>query len=539
MSDMLEWAVDYIRMGWSVIPINPEGNPKGKKPLVSWMQFQGVAATEEEAAEWWSRWPDANIGIVTGSVSNLVVLDLDGKGALKLLREHLGGDIPVTASTKTGKGFHLYYGYSDSDIASRARILTGDSCAMDVRGEGGYVVAPPSVHESGLVYTWYKGYEHISSLPLALQHTLLNGPSDTLSVERDEATDHWYDTVAEGVESGSRNDTATRVAGYWLRMSGGDAKVCYRALRLWNLQNKPPLSDSELVTIVKSVAKRHAAREAAEVARSSASRFIVCASDLADELAESEVRSGVHVQTPGINDVDGLVAGDQIVVAARPGVGKSTFGTQLTADACVVGKVPTLVVTTEMSRSERSSWMIGHLAKENPRTLRPVPTRHLGEIRRSPLHICDVGTVHVNQIREMAEGIPGIGLVIVDHIGRIKTDKRERRDLEVEDVAKAFKSLAKDLRCTVVSLVQLSRDIDKESKPRRPRLSDLRESGGIEQEADSVIFIWPHRGIIPGRRFRNYTLVIGKFRHGGLQDVKVTFDTEHREFGPHQPEPEV
>ena len=141
-------ALDYESKGFSVIPLKA----KDKIPmLASWAEFQERRAEREEIGEWWRTWPNANIGIVTGAVSGLFVIDCDSQEAATSLKPLLG-DMTNVGLVATGKGFHLYYRHGSDKIQNKAGIRPH----VDFRGDGGYVVAPPSVHSSGKEYKWLK-----------------------------------------------------------------------------------------------------------------------------------------------------------------------------------------------------------------------------------------------------------------------------------------------------------------------------------------------------------------------------------------------
>ena len=143
----LEAALSYLRQGFSVIPIIA----KDKKPLIAWEEYQNRRATEEEIKAWWARWPDANVGIVTGAVSGLVVIDIDCVEVKEKLKELLRDyDLSTIPRSRTGNGWQLFFKHPGVTIPNRAGVLPG----LDVRGDGGYVVAPPSVHPTGKVYRW-------------------------------------------------------------------------------------------------------------------------------------------------------------------------------------------------------------------------------------------------------------------------------------------------------------------------------------------------------------------------------------------------
>jgi hypothetical protein len=146
-------ALEYLRRGWSVIPVRE----REKRPAVPWKAYQGRFASEETLHDWFSRSPDYNVAVVTGSLSGLVVLDVDprhgGKESLvRLEREH--GRLPKTVEAVTGGGGrHLYFSHPGGEVRNRANIEPG----IDLRGDGGCIVAPPSIHPSGKPYRWKKG----------------------------------------------------------------------------------------------------------------------------------------------------------------------------------------------------------------------------------------------------------------------------------------------------------------------------------------------------------------------------------------------
>jgi hypothetical protein len=152
----LEAALALAVRGFSIIPVprrfylDPDTGEMvgGKKPDIPWRVYQERRATEREIRAWFRR--DQNIGVVTGAVSGVVVVDADSPAALAWLVRHL----PYTPwQTRTAKGFHLYYRHPGSEVRNRARLDTrGGRVEVDVRGDGGYVVGPGSVHATGALY---------------------------------------------------------------------------------------------------------------------------------------------------------------------------------------------------------------------------------------------------------------------------------------------------------------------------------------------------------------------------------------------------
>jgi hypothetical protein len=146
-------ALDYLARGWSVVAVEP----RAKRPLVRWEPFQRRAPAAADVAGWFERWPDANVGIVTGRVSGLVVVDVDprhGGGAALRALERAHGALPPTVESATGGGGrHLYFAHPGGRVRNRVGLVPG----IDLRGDGGVVVAPPSVHPSGRRYRWKRG----------------------------------------------------------------------------------------------------------------------------------------------------------------------------------------------------------------------------------------------------------------------------------------------------------------------------------------------------------------------------------------------
>jgi hypothetical protein len=151
----------YHALGWCPMPLKP----RDKVPLASWKGFQRKRSTLEQCLTW--NGGDSNVGIVTGDVSGIFVLDIDGpQGAMTmgaLEREH--GDLPTSVIAKTGNGWHHYYrlpaGYEIRNLSGQAVDGT-ELPGIDVRGNGGYVVAPPSIHPSGKPYYWLNAPEEVA-----------------------------------------------------------------------------------------------------------------------------------------------------------------------------------------------------------------------------------------------------------------------------------------------------------------------------------------------------------------------------------------
>jgi hypothetical protein len=246
---LLKAALDYGRLGWSVIPIAS----RGKRPLIRWQVYQYRHPDATEVAEWFHRWPDANIGVVTGIVSGLVVLDLDPRhGAdesiARLERAHRPLDVTVEARTGGG-GRHLYFAHRGEIIRNRVGLAGG----VDLRGDGGYVVAPPSIHASGQPYSWDRSPDvcRLAPLPGWLREVAEDRG------HRGHPLSYWRSLLREGVGEGERNNTIASLAGHLLR-HGVDPEVTAELLLAWNAARcRPPLEAEEVVRTVESITRLH------------------------------------------------------------------------------------------------------------------------------------------------------------------------------------------------------------------------------------------------------------------------------------------
>ena len=249
--DVARAAQAYAARGWSVIPMQPQG----KRPLVAWRRFQQEAAPAQEIAHWFERWPDANVGIVTGAVSGLVVVDVDarngGPHSVAAL-ETAHGPLPPTVEAITGGGGrHLFYRHPGSVVSNRVAWRPG----IDVRGDGGCVVAPPSLHPSGRRYAWAPGRSPderaLASPPLHF----FGDPATTRPAGRSRV--YWRRLIRDGIDEGERNNTIASLTGHLLSR-GVDFDAVLELMLAWNRTHcRPALADDEVAQVVHSIARAH------------------------------------------------------------------------------------------------------------------------------------------------------------------------------------------------------------------------------------------------------------------------------------------
>ena len=171
----LQAALEYrTKYNFSVIPIKPYVDEDNKKkPFIGWKEYQKRRATEQEIRQWWSKWPDAMIGIVTGEVSGIFVVDCDTQAGFDAVQNLMPESLVYPQARTPRGGWHLYFKWlADYKMTIAAGVMPG----VDIRGEGGYIVAPPSVNADGKAYTWDIPLDYVAlpSLPHSLKSALNN-----------------------------------------------------------------------------------------------------------------------------------------------------------------------------------------------------------------------------------------------------------------------------------------------------------------------------------------------------------------------------
>lgn len=259
--DRLDYALHYaLEWGWAVIPLhsiaagfctcgNPQCRSAGKHPRTA----RGVHDATRDATQirkWWTTWPDANIGVATGPVSGIVVLDVDPRhGGDRSMRD-LFPDEPITIVQRTGSGgLHYFFRYPPGATIrnSAGRLAPG----LDIRGEGGYVVVPPSNHISGR-YCWLTEEGELAPLPPPLM-ALLVSPNGHNGERTLVATSPA--PVPDVVPEGARNQTLTSLAGTMRRRGFSEAAIAAALLAENERICRPPLPEGEVRRIARSVAR--------------------------------------------------------------------------------------------------------------------------------------------------------------------------------------------------------------------------------------------------------------------------------------------
>lgn len=480
---MLDAALRLRDLGYSVIPV------KGKLPLLAWQEFQTRHATPDEIRQWFTQWTDAGVGVVTGAISNLVVLDIDVKGTGEMITDPVSwvydhGLTPtMTARTASG-GLHLYYAHPGVRTPNQARCAVIGGLPVDVRGDGGFVVAPPS--EGYRLLPHWHGTVPWPGVPGSRNHEGIRAVIGGI----DAITTRTADDLFAPAPEGQRNQAAAKLAGYLLKVS--DEQAAWVQLRQWNTRNLPPLDETELQRTFLSIARREASKPA-EPSYTSApvldSRIknldILDGAAWADAVEFAPERDGLRLEVLPLADTfKGFCPGDLALMAARPGTGKSTLAWGMAWELAVEQRVPTLLCSGEMSPADVARWMthfrtgLGYITPETWRET-------LDLLRQAPIAILNRGIFTPGMVVEaMDTTTHAPQFVFIDHIQRMRLAKSESRNQELEQCAAELKGLAMQRQCVVFALCQLNRLAD---NVEHPTIAHLRDSGGLEQEADTVL----------------------------------------------------
>src|SRR5688572_2981437 len=275
-------------------------------------------------------------------------------------------------------------------------------------------------------------------------------------------------------------------------------------------------------------------------------------SSLDERFKSSDGITGVPT---GFADLDMRTAGLQptelIVLAARPAMGKTSFAMSIAQNAATAGGWPCLVFSLEMSSTQLAERMLCSEARVDSSALRRGQlqrqdmtnlTYAAATLSKAPILIDDTPALSLREVRARARrfrsnkelfGTKKFGLILVDYLQLMRGSPqaaKASREQEISEISRGLKSLAKELECPVVALSQLNRSLEQRTD-KRPQLSDLRESGAIEQDSDVILFIY--RDVIYNKDTENphvAEVIIGKNRHGATGTVETHFEGRYTRF---------
>jgi replicative DNA helicase len=482
-----------------------------KSPLVSWKEYQKRLPTEEEINNWFNLNPDANIGIVTGRVSNLVVFDFDSASALEYAQE-TGGLPESTAVVKTCKGFHFYMRHPDFDVSSHVNTDLG----LDIRAEGGYVVAHPSVHGSGKTYEWLEGSSILDIEPAPCTQWMIdylknastgNKPAstkketkelpkkaETIQPERKETETNGYaDLLKNGCSQGGRNKSAISLVGHLFKTDMKDTEI-WEMIQIWNRnQVKPPLGHDELKTIFESV--RNAEQKTKEAKT-------IKIDSLLDDVnkAISEYQQN-HVMIPFAGDNlskleshmnGGFIGGRLYIFGGIPSAGKTVLLNNIADNICLKN-YPVLFFSYDDGMDELLCRTFSRFAGKDIEELNQRTCKNIESIGKLPevknirslkyivKQMFPVERWHdlIEQIKKK-HGKPPV--IILDYLRKLKSEKSNGDErLRVDGLLSSLTDIAKIHNTPVIAISELARDSYKSGQ--RLSMASFKESGTIEYEA--------------------------------------------------------
>jgi replicative DNA helicase len=250
----------------------------------------------------------------------------------------------------------------------------------------------------------------------------------------------------------------------------------------------------------------------------------------------------------GYHDLDrmtaGLQPGDLIIVAGRPSMGKTTLALNIAENAAIGAATPVAVFSMEMSRDQLAMRMISSLGRVDQSHLR---TGNFGDedwaringaiaqMKTAPIYIDDSGALTPTEVRARARRLKrekgGLGLIVVDYLQLMQVPgTKENRATEISEISRSLKALAKELRVPVIALSQLNRSVEQRTD-KKPVMSDLRESGAIEQDADLIVLIYREEVYEPDTPRKGIAdIIIAKQRNGPTGEVHLTFLGKYTRF---------
>ena len=263
---------------------------------------------------------------------------------------------------------------------------------------------------------------------------------------------------------------------------------------------------------------------------------------LEDRLQRRELINGVRTNYARLDALtSGLQPQELVILAARPSVGKTSFALNIARNASVLARVPVAIFSLEMSRQALAQRLICSEAMVNSHVLRSGQASQLDfqriaaamdKLTQAELFIDDTPRLSIATLRARARRMRAqhnIGLLVIDYLQLMQGGRQESRVQEVSDISSGLKAIAKELGVPVLALSQLSRASEQRTD-KRPMLSDLRDSGAIEQDADVVLFLYREGMHKPDADKAHTELIVAKNRNGPTGDIDLVFNAEQTTF---------
>jgi len=239
----------------------------------------------------------------------------------------------------------------------------------------------------------------------------------------------------------------------------------------------------------------------------------------------------------------GLQAGDLVVIAGRPSMGKTTLAVNIAENAAIAKGVPSAIFSMEMSAEQMTLRLISSLGRVNQTHLRTGSFTEedwsriqgaMAQLSTAPLYVDETPALTPTEVRARARRLKrekGLGLIVVDYLQLMQVPgTKENRATEISEISRSLKALAKELQVPVVALSQLNRAVEQRTD-KKPVMSDLRESGAIEQDSDLILLIYREEVYDPNTTRKGIAdIIIAKQRNGPIGEVQLTFLGEYTRF---------
>src|SRR2546430_675328 len=273
-----------------------------------------------------------------------------------------------------------------------------------------------------------------------------------------------------------------------------------------------------------------------------------------DHLYHRDNPSDVTGVPTGFIDLDrmtaGLQPGDLIIIAGRPSMGKTALALNIAEHVAVDNGLPVAIFSMEMSSTQLAMRMLGSISRVDQHKMRTGRlsdkewgqlSEAMGKLHETPIYIDEAGALTALEVRARARRLKRqyskLGLIVIDYLQLMAaTAQGENRATEISEISRSLKAMSKELDVPVIALSQLNRAVD-QRPDRRPVMSDLRESGAIEQDADVIMFIYRevvYKPDLPEEQRGLAEVVVGKQRNGPIGTVKLTFRGQHTRFENYQ-----
>lgn len=514
---------------------------ESKRAIVIWKQYREQRATEQDLTNWFKDdWPLANIGIITGKLSNIFVLDVDGETGEKYITEN--GGVPDTPTVLTGKGRHLFFRYPKN---IEIKNSTNTDLKLDIRGEGGYVVAPPSIHGSKKDYRWEDGLSifdiEIAEAPKwVIQFATRpkekkkpskkknNSPADRNGkvqpapdpakdfepnfmefqdipdpIDTSSSSPSILDLIENGSAEGSRNDSATRILGHWLNKRLSNDEV-WALFQMWNLKNRPPMDDDELLKIFNSISASDAESKQSETI--DITDFQVSVDDIINNFNAVECNrlkfGNDNLSILEENMSGGLVGGNLYLLGGIPSSGKTALINNIADNLCLNDN-PVIIFSYDDGDKELINRTISRFSPVNIEELNQgnLPEDRLklidGDSQLKKIltfkHIVSRSII-VEKWQEMVDSVfEKFGkkpIIFIDYLKKVqaKYSKKEER-LRMDANINAITDLAKFNDIPIIAISELNRESYKAGHILS--MSAFKETGALEYEASWLAIMAP------------------------------------------------